>query len=183
VTSGRPPRPILVDALKKVHHIGKALDIGAGALNETKYLLAQGFEVTAIDNEPRVAQAAKALNGAKLNFQPLSYQDFKFPNNHYDLVAALYALPFTPPKYFKKVVNSALGSVKPGGVFVGQLFGKEDEWNDGKTNINFVSKDGLINFFKNYDILSLDEEKGDGTTATGGRKFWHTFHIIAKKHS
>jgi SAM-dependent methyltransferase len=181
ITNGRPPREILLKALEAAGHKGKALDIGAGALNETRYLLSQGFEVTAVDSEPASAESAARIQDEKLQFEAVSYEVFRFPKDHYDLAVALYALPFTPPEHFKRVVQKLLGSIKPGGVFVGQFFGPDDEWNDGSSHINFVSKNDVKNMFKSFEILSLEEEKGPGTTATGGTKYWHIFHIVAKK--
>ena len=181
ITSGRQPREILLKALGSVRHKGKALDIGAGALNETRYLLGQGFEVTAVDSEPVSAEVAARIQDEKLHFEAVSYEDFKFRKDSYDLAAALYALPFTPPEHFKAVVQKLLGSIKTGGVFVGQFFGPDDEWNDGSSRINFVSGSDVKDMFKPFEILSFEEEKGPGTTATGGTKYWHIFHVIAKK--
>jgi cyclopropane fatty-acyl-phospholipid synthase-like methyltransferase len=177
----KQPRQILLDALEYIPQPGTALDIGAGALNETKYLLQHGFEVTAVDSEPASARGAAAINDKKLHFVPASYEAFEFPKNHYDLAAAVYALPFTSPEQFDGVVSGVLNSVKPGGVFAGHFFGEQDGWNDGQNKVNFVSEEKMRGFFKDFDILSLEEEKAEGTTATGDTKYWHVYHVIAKK--
>jgi len=143
--------------------------------------LSQGFEVTAVDSEPMSADAATEIQDEKLHFEAVSYENFKFPKHYYDLAVALYALPFTPPEHFKSVVQKLLGSIKPNGVFVGQFFGPEDEWNKSGSRTNFVSKNQVKDMFKEFSILSMEEEKGPGTTATGGSKYWHIFHVIAKK--
>jgi trans-aconitate methyltransferase len=180
-TKNRPPRQELLKALLYVKAPGTAIDIGAGALNESRYLLSQGFEVTAIDSEPAVANEARTITGEKFHFKPVSYEQFSYPKHHFDLVVALYALPFIPPAYFNHVVSDVLGSVKPGGVFVGHMFGKQDEWNDGQSQANFVSEAAAKNFFKDFDILDWQEEKGPGQTSDGETKFWHVYHIIAKR--
>ena len=55
-TANRDPRPILTLAINKYlnanHKNQKALDIGAGAGNETNYLIEQGYEVWALDPTP-----------------------------------------------------------------------------------------------------------------------------------
>lgn len=180
-TKDRPPRQILIDAVKHVERSGLALDIGAGALNETKFLLKQGFEVTAIDSEPTSAKAARALANPKLHFHRVSYEKFSFPKQEYDLVAAIYALPFTPPEYFDKVMRSVLSSVKPGGVFAGHFYGEHDEWNSGTTNMSFVSKSAIQNYFKEFEMIDFDEREGEESADTGGTKYWHIFQIIARR--
>lgn len=44
-TKNRSPRQITRTALPWVKNKGRALDIGGGALNDTKYLLENGFNV------------------------------------------------------------------------------------------------------------------------------------------
>lgn len=50
-TADLPPSLLLVKALSFVSHRGKAIDIGGGALKDSRYLLAQGFDTTVIDQE------------------------------------------------------------------------------------------------------------------------------------
>jgi hypothetical protein len=52
-TKDKPPRELLVQAVTYVQHKGHALDLGPGALNESKYLLEQGFQsVVAVNRDP-----------------------------------------------------------------------------------------------------------------------------------
>ena len=44
-TKNKSPRPLLVRALSYVKNKNKALDLGAGALNDSRYLLENGFKV------------------------------------------------------------------------------------------------------------------------------------------
>ncbi len=51
-TKNRPPRPLLVKALSFVTERSTALDLGAGALTDTAYLVKQGFKhVVAVDQD------------------------------------------------------------------------------------------------------------------------------------
>ena len=50
-TEGRPPRKELIEALEFVQNRDSALDLGAGAMQDSVYLLSQGFkEVIAVDS-------------------------------------------------------------------------------------------------------------------------------------
>jgi SAM-dependent methyltransferase len=178
----RPLRQLLLDSMAYVKPPGKALDIGAGALKESRYLLDQGFEVTAFDSEPAAAEIAKTILDDKFRFQPASYWEFKYPQQEYDLVTAMYALPFTPPEQFDEVMRNVLDSVKPGGIFAGHFFGEQDEWNNRANNMSFVSEPALHKFFEGFDELSFCEQKGEDSTDSGGMKFWHIYHLIARKH-
>lgn len=180
-TKDRPPREILVKALELVPTTGKAIDIGAGALNETRYLLQKGFEVTAIDAEPSVAKEAKKLKNKKLHFHLTRYEDFDFPKNQYVLAVAMFALPFTNPSSFSSVLRNIFESLKSEAVFVGHFFGIKDEWNRKDSGINFHTKAQLVDLFKDFSILSLKEIEEEGKTATGQNKHWHFFEIIARR--
>jgi len=54
-TKNKPPRRLLVQALGFVKNKNAALDLGAGAFNDTRYLLQAGFKkVIAVDREETV---------------------------------------------------------------------------------------------------------------------------------
>lgn len=178
----RPLRQLLLDTMEYVKRPGKALDIGAGALKESQFLLDKGFEVTAFDSEPAAAAIAKTIHNDKFHFQKASYSEFKYPQQEYDLVLAMYALPFTPPEQFDKVMRGVLGAVKPGGIFAGHFFGEQDEWNSGQNNMSFLSEPTLHALFKDFEELYLREQKGEDSTDSGGMKYWHIYHIIARRH-
>src|SRR3989344_2815561 len=93
-TKNQPPRPLLVKALNFVKERNSALDLGAGSLNDSKYLLEQGFKkVTAVDSDPTVLQFAKELNKPNFNCVISAFDKFDFPIEEYDLVNTQFALP------------------------------------------------------------------------------------------
>src|SRR5258706_15675273 len=51
-TKDSPPWQLLVRAAALAPRRGSALDLGAGAGRDTRYLLEQGFQVTAVDPHP-----------------------------------------------------------------------------------------------------------------------------------
>ncbi len=88
-TKAKPPRPLLVKALGFVKNKGKAIDLGGGALNDSKYLLDQGFDVTVIDKSPLMEQEAKDIPNNKLHAFTFAFEDFNFPKAEYEFVVLM----------------------------------------------------------------------------------------------
>lgn len=180
-TRERPPHSSLREALSLVPNKDTALDLGAGSLRDTRYLLRDGFgHVVAVDSEPLITQEAIPEGGGKVEIVLSSFEDFEFPENVFDLVNAQYSLPFTAPESFAEVFAKTKSSLKSGGVFVGQLFGQNDGWRD-KPDMTFHTLDDVRELLSDMDILSLNEEETDGVTSEGSSKHWHVFQITARK--
>ena len=66
-TQNRPPRESLIKAVSLAREKEIALDLGAGALNDSKYLLEAGFgKVIAVDIEPTVQDAGLKIHNDNL---------------------------------------------------------------------------------------------------------------------
>ena len=172
----RKPREQLVRAISYANK-GNALDLGSGTCIETKYLVKQGFNVIAVDSAPE----AKKYANKRFEFKNISFQEYKFPLNKFNLINAQFALPFYGKKGFNGFIKKIIGSLKPKGVFVGQFFGKKDSWNIGKPELVFHVKQQVINLLSDMKILEFIEEEKDGKTASGNLKHWHIFHFIVQK--
>lgn len=179
ITKDHPAWPRLIRAVALSGKSGDALDLGCGAGRDTRYLLAQGFLVTAVDRE--AASLALLTNSPSEHLRPVksSFEDFSF--EHYDLVNAHFALPFTNKKHFSGVFARLKASLKPGGIFVGQFFGVNDTWNIPDTTMTFLTREQTLKELEGLEILELEEEDQDGATANGTPKHWHVYHIIARK--
>ncbi len=181
-TINKKPHELLIKATSLVESTEpkRALDLGAGALGDSKYLASKGYEVTAVDSEESVKYLTSGIPNLTVIVIPM--ENF-VPDGEYDLVNAQYALPFVSKEHFWKVLTMAIGSLKMGGIFCGTFFGPEDEWHNDST-LTFVSKNELEKKLLAYDldVFYNEEEKGISKTAAGGNKFWHVFHIIARKH-
>lgn len=180
ITKAKPPSKLLLEALGYVTHKDKAIDIGGGALKDTRYLLDQGFDVTVIDKSPLMEQEAKALQNEKVHPFTTSFENFDFPVHEYDIASAMFALPFTEPAHFEKVFAQVKDSLRKDGIFCGQFFGKNDEWADNP-KMSFHTKEQVEKLLRDMEIISLNEVEEDGTIANGTPKHWHIFHVIAKK--
>lgn len=177
-----PPRSLLMRAAALAAPKDHALDVGAGALNATKYLLSVGFsQVTALDSAPASQKAAEDLPPDRVTFVLSRFEDFDYPASAYDLVNAEFSLPFIRRESFAAVFARLLGAVKPGGLFTGQLFGLNDSWNTPESGMNFHSRDEVERLLRGFEIVELEEEDHPGKTKLGEPKHWHIFHILARK--
>lgn len=179
ITKDHPAWPRLVKAVALLSQAGKALDLGCGAGRDTRYLLAHGFAVTAVDREAASLALLNDLPTEHLRLVQSTFESFTF--EHYHLINAHFALPFTAKEHFSEVFARLKAALLPGGIFVGQFFGTNDTWNTPETSMTFLTREQVLNQLTGLEILELDEEDQDGTTANGSPKHWHVYHIIARK--
>jgi SAM-dependent methyltransferase len=185
MTKGANPRPTLVSSMKYVKNKDEALELGAGALNDVRYLLGPTTDfkhITALDKVSVPREVLSHFPKDKLSYVVCKFEDFEFPQNKYDLVNAQYSLPFISRIAFPKVLNSILESLKPGGVMVGQFFGIRDEWNNKESDITFHSIEEAKVLLEKLKIVSLKEEEAERKTALGVIKHWHVIHFTAIKN-
>ena len=180
ITKAKPPTKLLVQALEYVTHKNKAIDIGGGALKDTRFLLDQGFDVTVIDKEPMMAEYAESLKSKRLHYFVTSFDSFEFPENEYDLASAMFALPFNSPETFDATFEKIKKSLKEGGIFCGQFFGINDEWRTAHKKMTFHTKKQVNKILEGFEILFFEEMEENSATANGTPKHWHLFHIIAR---
>lgn len=180
-TKDSPPWPLLVRAASLAPSKGRALDLGAGAGRDTRYLLEQGFQVTAVDAEPRAVALLSALPQTRLRVVQSSFEDFTFADAAYDLISAQYALPFLPKGHFDDVFARLKAALVPGGIFAGQFFGVNDEWNTPDRDMTFLTRAEAEALLSDLATVELTEEEADGHKADGSPKHWHIFHILARR--
>ncbi len=179
---GAPPRELLLEAVSRVPGRGTAIDLGAGPMNDCRYLLNQGFErVVAVDYDETAEECSKEFaDDARFSFAKSRFDEFQFPLE-VDLVNAAYALPFNPSWTFAVVLQAIHASLKKGGVFCGQFFGINDSWNVPRTAKTFLTRAEAEKCLAEYEILKFLEEEQDGTSSLGEPKHWHVFHFIMRK--
>jgi uncharacterized UPF0146 family protein len=131
ITKNKPPSELLIEALKYVKNKGKVIDIGGGALKDTRYFLDKGFDVTAIDSSDLMAKEAEIIKSDRLHYFISTFADFSFPKNEYHLASAMYSLPFNPPDSFETIFIKIKQSLVKDGI-LGQM-------EFGGTNLNMVT--------------------------------------------
>jgi SAM-dependent methyltransferase len=179
LTKDRPPWPRLVEAVSVLALQRDALDLGCGAGRDTRFLLEQGFMVTAVDSDPHAVALLGEFPQEHLKIVHSSIEAFHF--DEYDLVNAHFSLPFMPPEMFHQVFSRIIEALRVQGIFVGQFFGEHDEWNTPGNQMTFLTREQAEEMLIGLTVLEFEEEDIDSHVADGTPKHWHVFHIIAQK--
>lgn len=179
-TQNMSPSKTLVDALELSGATGKALDLGAGGLRDTKHLLGQGFEVVSVDASPRSFELARRLRDERLSPVQTRFEEFLFPRAAFDLINAQFSLPFIRPGHFERVFRRLYDSLKEHSVFVGQFLGEKDSWSPD-SEMTFVTWEKIVAVCGPLKIYSFYTEEYDGPTEGGSEKHWHVYHVLAHK--
>ena len=180
-TRERPPWPRMIRAASLVTHRERALDLGCGAGRDTRYLLEQGFQVTAVDSDANAMAILATFPQEKLRAVHSSFVGFAFDN--YDLINAHFSLPFLPREQFYAVFGKVREALNLEGIFVGQFFGILDQWNTEERAVamTFLTREEALQALEGLDVIEFEEEDIDSVVADGSPKHWHVFHIIARK--
>lgn len=184
---GRPPRETLLKALANfeaespLDQARLAIDLGCGDGRDTVELLRRGWQVLAIDGEQKAFD--RLLNRPNLRRDLLQTELMRFEALTLpmaDLINASFCLSFCPPADFPNLWQAIVTSLKPGGRFCGQLFGDRDSWKM-YPNRSYHTRQEIEDLLQPFEVEWLDEEEHQGVTAIGEEKYWHIFHIVARK--
>src|SRR5882724_8571152 len=100
----------------------RILDAGCGAGRNLVYLLMEGYEVYAVDSDPRAVEAVRRLaaNLAPVlpseNFRLEPIEEMSFPNGFADFVISSAVLHFArDDDHFQAMLRETLRVLKPGG--------------------------------------------------------------------
>jgi tellurite methyltransferase len=179
-TAGAPPWPQLERAAELFTDPGDALDVGAGAGRDTRYLLRRGWRVTAVDASPSAAAALRRLPlQDKLRVIVSAAEDFQPAT--YDLVNAQFSLPFIVRSRFDATVQRLRDSVRLRGVMAATFFGGNDEWNVPGAAQTFSTEADIECLFGGWELVELSEVDEDGHVADGTPKHWHVIHVTARR--
>jgi len=187
-TADREPRPLLLQALDGLTPARRALELGCGAGVDVVALLDRGLHVTAVDIYPGSVARAETMAAERerpgtLETRCSCFTDLELAPGRVDIVHAAFSLPFSPTDRFPGLWVRLRGWLRPGGRFVGQLFGDHDEWagrDDAPAN-TFHSREEVDRLLADWTVLHLDEVDRPGRTAVGTEKHWHVFHLILEK--
>lgn len=186
VTRNKRPRQLLVQALPEVKERETALDLGSGALNDSRFLLSQGFaQVIAVDNAINETQAFELLDVSDellshFKFINSTIENFVFSEAEYSLVNVQFVLPFINQEKLSEVLEKIKKSLKPGGIFVGQFFGIRDGWS-GFSQVGVLTEEEARHRLNGLEIIHFEEEEKDGEAITKEAKHCHIFNFIVRK--
>jgi SAM-dependent methyltransferase len=174
--STRKTHPLLVHAVRLTgQRGGRALDIGAGAHGETRYLLRNGFVVDAVDRDPLSWQLARDMRDCtgRLTAHLTDIREFPVAARTYDLVVALHVLPFLPAADLETVATAVVRGLRPGGVLCVTLFGERDSWVTNGLAVTPTTERRAAELFAGLRPLLHSEREFDGADAEGTPKHWH----------
>ena len=181
-TKNIPPNYITQKFIKLKIKPTNAIELGCGAGRDTEYLIKNGWNVLAIDKED-----VKAIITSRLSKE--EQKNFKFSKQEFEnmqlektnLIVANFSLPFCNQKQFEKLWNKINKSILKNGYFVGNFFGNNDEWKKQEEEMTFLTKEQVIELFKNFEIIDFKEVEKDCFNGLGIMKHRHIFNVIAKK--
>ena len=184
----RPPRPTLLNALDAFE--GEitaeqpffAIDLGCGEGRDTVELLRRGWKVLGIDGEAEGINRLLSrpdLNPENLETEVCRFEVLELPANG-DLINASFSIIFCLPEAFPQLWEKIENSLRKGGRFCGQLLGERDTW-ASYTSTNAHTREQIEQLLTAFDVELLEEEEHPGKTALGVEKYWHLFHIVARK--
>ncbi len=180
----RGPSPLLSQALRHVQDEGcrQAVDLGCGAGIEVQQLIRAGWQVLAIDREPeaisRTTSACSDIEEGVLTTWLESFEQLsELPAS--SLIHAGLALPFCRPDRFQHLWDQVRQALKPGGVFVGHLFGVRHSWSS-HSRLSFHTEHEIRSMCDGLDVLLLRESESqmEGDSASIN---WHRFDLIARR--
>lgn len=175
-TQGAPEHP----GLRKAMHAwtdapGRALDLGCGAGRDSLALLRAGWNVVALDCDPRALEITrKQLTSSESAALTTIYCSFKDgdPLPPADLINASFSLPFCRPDAFDDLWSRITRSLRQKeSLFCGHFFGPRDSWADKGLTIH--TREQLVRQMDGWALLELNEFEYDGKTAVGRNKHWH----------
>ncbi len=178
----RPPRKTILTALAAFDEPGMAIDLGCGDGRDTVAILRQNWTVLAIDKEPDAISrllSRPQIDTKQLTTKIISFEELQLPQK-VDLINASFCLPFCSPQAFPNLWNQIFNSLVTGGRFCGHLFGDRDSWCDREL-VNCFTRQQVETLLKPYKIELLESEEHPGKTPLGEDRYWHVFHIVAKK--
>lgn len=181
MTANRPPSALLREAVGFVNGT-KALDLGAGTLQDSRYLLDNGFDVLAVDH----VQPRRLPHNRRFAFLNCRFDQISSTHNKFDLVTAQWSLPFAggSKARFRTLWTNIRSALVHGGVFTGQLFGNRDAWAEQRRygDVVFHTRKEVKKLLKELEVLHFGEVERLGREVGRARfKHWHYFNIIARK--
>ncbi len=189
--AGLPARETLLAALDRFDReappaAGRlAVDLGCGSGRDTFEILRRGWRVLAVDGHPagieRLRVGLPPEAAARLETLVARFQDAPIPPC--DLVNASFSIPHCAPADFPPMWSRIAAAIRPGGRFAGQFFGVNDDWSrraDGVTR-TYHTRAQVEAMLGAFEVEMLDEVERPGKTAFGEPKYWHVFHVVARK--
>ena len=179
---GKPNR-LVADAVGMVADAGgRALDVGAGSLADTRVMLAAGLRVDAVDPDPVATCLAAELGHPRLTMITEDIRRWRIDPSAYTLIAAIHVLPFLPAADLGRVMAALRRGLADRGLLCATLFGERDAWAGKRPLVTFLGSAEVEGLLEPFDVVSFAEDEFDGNDVLDRPKRWHVFRFVARRH-
>lgn len=158
------------DIIKNIH-VGKALDLGCGLGQYTKYLLDRGFDTLSADISIEALNKLKEnIKNAKIIQLDMS-NTLPFEDNSFDLVFANLSIHYFDEKTTQNLIKEIRRILKGGGYFIGSVNSskgyefikdtaveiEKNYYFSDKRNVRLWNIEQFNYFFKDFEKIALNE--------------------------
>lgn len=178
-TLERPLHPVFSRLEPHLPNGGTAVELGCGVGAGVLWLLDRGFHVVAVDRDQRALDIVQRRlpEGARCRVVLADLADYSPPPA--EVVVAGFSLFFLPRAEFQGFWARLRASLRPGGLFAGQLLGVDDDWR--RRGYTVHTADEVRDLFEGFEILDSEEANRPGKTTLREEKHWHVFHVVARR--
>jgi tellurite methyltransferase len=183
--AGTPPNTLVIKAVAKLGRTGqRALDIGAGSLRNSCYLLDRGFTVDAVDVDPVAVDLAAQLANPRLRFIHDDITQVAIEPQSYSLVVAIHVMQYLSRADIVSMIGAIRSGLTDDGILCCTILGDRDGWADCRPLMTFLSAADCRELFRGFHILEFEEKEYSGFNVVGMPKHWHVFQcLMGNEHS
>ena len=180
--AGRGPNALLAQAVDLLDgRRGRALDVGAGPLNDAVHLLRSGFAVDAIDTDPHTVELAATLDEPGLRVARADVRTYAVAPEAYALVVAIHVFPFLSRADLRRAVPALAGGLAPGGLLCCTFLGEEDAWAGRRPRMSFLARAEVEALLAPLQEVVFSEQRYGGVDARDEPKRWHVHRCIFRR--
>lgn len=154
--------PGLIRAIRKT-----ALDVGAGNFRDSVFLRDSGYQVEAIEPNPK----SDPPEGVVL--LPGAVEDFLLSDKKYDLINVQFVFHLLEDEVIVKLITHLTSH----GILVGNFFSVDDEWVRSGA-VQGKSMEQVKNLFESQKIISCEQACENHETMGGQMKTWQTIEVV-----
>ena len=181
---GEKPNSLVVEALKDFTTTkSKALDLGAGNLRDSKFLLSKGFKkIVAVDKD----EVTRKFLVPKIDLHITAIEDFIPETNTFDFALSCNTLFFLDQSRVSRILHRVFAGLKPKGIFVFNVLGNDDDWVLQQRPVYSYSDRELetLAVRTGYEVLGLGEGRYNSYFMSQEGplpKFWHQLSLAVRK--
>lgn len=179
----KPAHPLYAELDRFLEAPGTACELGCGTGQGVLHLAERGWRVSAVDvmEEPLKILASRipSTSTDRITLLQTFIEEVEMPEASFDLVVAGFSLFFVSPDELPEVWTKITGSIRTGGLFMGQFLGADDSW--AAQGYTGLSQDAVREMLGAFEPLHWDHVQRDGKAVHGYPKHWDVTHVIARK--